>query len=52
MDYHTPFLRAESIDLLSLNPDVIYVDTTFGGGGHSNLILKKLGSKGQLFGFD
>jgi 16S rRNA (cytosine1402-N4)-methyltransferase len=52
MEYHKPVLLAESIDLLSINPDGIYVDTTFGGGGHSNLILKKLGSKGQLFGFD
>ena len=49
MEYHKPVLLNESIDLLSIDPDGIYVDTTFGGGGHSNLILKKLGSKGQLF---
>ena len=52
MEYHKPVLLNESIDLLSINPDGIYVDTTFGGGGHSNLILEKLGPKGQLFGFD
>ena len=52
MEYHKPVLLNESIDLLSINPDGTYVDATFGGGGHSNLILEKLGPKGQLFGFD
>ena len=42
MEYHKPVLLNESIDLLSINPDGTYVDATFGGGGHSNLILEKL----------
>tara|TARA_B100000497_G_C7696631_1_gene426178 strand:- start:11780 stop:12685 length:906 start_codon:yes stop_codon:yes gene_type:complete len=52
MEYHKPVLLQESIDFLSINPNGVYVDATFGGGGHSNLILKKLGPQGQLFGFD
>ena len=52
MSYHNPVLLKESIDLLSINPDGIYIDTTFGGGGHSKSILKQLSPKGRLFGFD
>jgi 16S rRNA (cytosine1402-N4)-methyltransferase len=52
MEYHNPVLLKESIDGLSIQPDGIYVDVTFGGGGHSKEILKRLGKKGKLFGFD
>ncbi len=52
MSYHDPVLLFESIDGLEINPDGIYVDVTFGGGGHSREILKRLGSKGKLFAFD
>ena len=52
MSNHNPVLLKESIDLLSINPDGIYIDTTFGGGGHSKSILKQLSPKGRLFGFD
>ena len=51
-DYHIPVLLHESIDALNIKPDGIYVDCTFGGGGHSREILKKLGSNGKLFVFD
>lgn len=50
--YHTPALAAESLELLSINRDGIYIDLTFGGGGHSRLILEKLGRKGHLYSFD
>lgn len=50
--YHVPVLLAESIGALEINPDGIYVDCTFGGGGHSSEILKRLSSKGRLIGFD
>lgn len=50
--YHTPALLLPSIDGLNINPSGIYVDSTFGGGGHSRAILDKLGSNGRLFGFD
>jgi 16S rRNA (cytosine1402-N4)-methyltransferase len=49
--YHTPVLLTEAIDALYINPDGIYVDATFGGGGHSIEILKKL-KGGKLFAFD
>ncbi|PQL90408.1 16S rRNA (cytosine(1402)-N(4))-methyltransferase RsmH [Apibacter adventoris] len=52
MSYHNSVLLQQSIDHLVLNPKGIYVDCTFGGGGHSNLILKKLESKGRLYAFD
>ena len=52
MEYHQPVLAAEAIDLLNIQPDGIYVDATFGGGGHSGLILQKLNDKGRLIGFD
>jgi 16S rRNA (cytosine1402-N4)-methyltransferase len=51
MEYHQPVLLKESIDGLNIKPDGIYVDATYGGGGHSKEILKKL-SKGKLIGFD
>ncbi len=51
MDYHKPVLLHESIELMALKPGGVYVDLTFGGGGHSREILKLL-EGGQLFGFD
>ena len=50
--YHIPVLLQESIDALDIKPDGIYVDVTFGGGGHSSFILKQLGKAGRLYGFD
>ena len=50
--YHIPVLLKESVDGLAIQPDGIYVDATFGGGGHSKEILRRLGEKGRLFGFD
>lgn len=50
--YHTSVLLHESIDGLVINPNGIYVDATFGGGGHSKEILEQLGEEGKLFGFD
>lgn len=50
--YHVPVLLEESIDGLNIQPNGIYVDVTFGGGGHSREILKRLGEKGRLFSFD
>ncbi|AOW21613.1 16S rRNA (cytosine(1402)-N(4))-methyltransferase RsmH [Urechidicola croceus] len=52
MEYHNPVLLTESIDGLDIKPDGIYVDITFGGGGHSKEILNRLGKDGKLFGFD
>ncbi|MAW21268.1 MAG: 16S rRNA (cytosine(1402)-N(4))-methyltransferase [Flavobacteriales bacterium] len=51
MVYHNPVLLQECIDGLNIKPEGIYVDTTFGGGGHSRLIMSKL-SHGRLFAFD
>ena len=51
MTYHNPVLLKESVDGLSIKPEGIYVDVTFGGGGHSKLILSRLKS-GKLFAFD
>ena len=50
--YHKPVMPLESIDSLKIISDGIYVDLTFGGGGHSKLILEKLGIKGRLIAFD
>lgn len=51
-EYHNPVLLQACIDNLNIKPDGIYVDLTFGGGGHSAHILKYLGEKGKLFAFD
>ncbi|RRO15006.1 16S rRNA (cytosine(1402)-N(4))-methyltransferase RsmH [Flavobacteriaceae bacterium 14752] len=51
-DYHIPVLRDESVEGLNINPNGIYVDATFGGGGHSRAILEQLNSEGKLIGFD
>ena len=50
--YHVPVLLKESVDGLGIQPDGIYVDVTFGGGGHSREILSRLGKKGHLYSFD
>jgi 16S rRNA (cytosine1402-N4)-methyltransferase len=50
--YHEPVLLRESVDGLNINPSGTYVDVTFGGGGHSREILKRLGPEGRLFAFD
>ena len=50
--YHNPVLLQESVNGLSIKENGIYVDATFGGGGHSKEILKRLGPKGKLFAFD
>ena len=50
--YHVPVLLNESIDGLNIHPDGVYVDVTFGGGGHSREILKRLGKNGHLYSFD
>ncbi len=52
MEYHNPVLLKETVDGLAINPDGVYVDVTFGGGGHSREILKRLGDKGKLYAFD
>ena len=52
MSYHNPVLLFESIDGLDIDPNGVYVDVTFGGGGHSREILKHLGEHGKLFAFD
>ena len=51
-NYHTPVLLAESVEGLNIIEDGIYVDATYGGGGHSREILSRLGKKGQLIAFD
>jgi 16S rRNA (cytosine1402-N4)-methyltransferase len=50
--YHDPVLLQESVDALNINPEGTYVDVTFGGGGHSSEILRRLGKKGRLIAFD
>ena len=50
--YHVPVLLQESIDGLGIKPDGVYVDVTFGGGGHSREILSRLGKNGHLYSFD
>lgn len=50
--YHTPVLLQEVVEYLNIKPGGIYVDGTFGGGGHSRAILKRLGAEGKLIAFD
>ncbi|MBO5759797.1 MAG: 16S rRNA (cytosine(1402)-N(4))-methyltransferase, partial [Rikenellaceae bacterium] len=50
--YHVPVMLQESLDLLEINPDGVYVDLTFGGGGHSSYIVQRLSPKGHLYSFD
>ncbi|MBB3123951.1 16S rRNA (cytosine1402-N4)-methyltransferase [Mesoflavibacter sabulilitoris] len=52
MEYHNPVLLKETVDGLAIKEDGIYVDVTFGGGGHSKEILSRLGEKGRLYAFD
>jgi 16S rRNA (cytosine1402-N4)-methyltransferase len=52
MSYHQPVLLNDCLDGLNIKPDGVYVDVTFGGGGHSKAILEKLGANGKLFAFD
>ena len=52
MTYHTPVLFTEVLDGLAIQPDGVYLDCTFGGGGHSKGILEKLSANGKLFAFD
>ncbi|WP_196783718.1 16S rRNA (cytosine(1402)-N(4))-methyltransferase RsmH [Flavobacterium hydrophilum] len=52
MGYHNPVLLHPTVDGLNIKPDGIYVDVTFGGGGHSKEILRRLGPNGKLFAFD
>ena len=52
MTYHTTVLLNEAVEALSLRPSGVYVDATYGGGGHSRLILRGLDAKSQLIGFD
>ncbi|WP_412984090.1 16S rRNA (cytosine(1402)-N(4))-methyltransferase RsmH [Pontimicrobium sp. IMCC45349] len=52
MEYHNPVLLKETVDGLNVKEDGVYVDVTFGGGGHSREILSRLGDKGRLIAFD
>ena len=52
MDYHNPVLLKETVEGLNIKKEGVYVDVTFGGGGHSREILKQLGPKGRLIAFD
>jgi 16S rRNA (cytosine1402-N4)-methyltransferase len=52
MDYHNPVLLRETVDGLNIKEDGVYVDVTFGGGGHSKEILSRLGPNGRLLAFD
>ena len=52
MSYHNPVLLNEAVDGLSIVPNGVYVDVTYGGGGHSAEILKRLGTSGKLYAFD
>lgn len=51
-DYHTPVMLQEAVDGLAVQPKGVYVDVTFGGGGHSRAILQRLGPEGRLLAFD
>ena len=50
--YHRPVMLNEAIQGLNINPNGVYVDVTFGGGGHSRAILQKLSESGRLMAFD
>lgn len=52
MEYHNAVLLKETVDGLNIKPDGVYVDVTFGGGGHSREILSRLGPNGKLYAFD
>jgi 16S rRNA (cytosine1402-N4)-methyltransferase len=52
MEYHNAVLLKETVDGLDIKPDGVYVDVTFGGGGHSKEILSRLGPSGKLYAFD
>ena len=52
MDYHNPVLLNDTVEGLNIKEDGVYVDVTFGGGGHSRKILESLGPKGRLIAFD
>lgn len=52
MEYHNPVLLKQTVDGLNIRPNGIYVDVTFGGGGHSREIMSRLGVQGRLFAFD
>ena len=52
MEYHNPVLLKETVDGLAIKEDGVYLDVTFGGGGHSKEILSRLGEKGRLYAFD
>ena len=52
MPYHIPALLTETVDGLNVKPDGVYMDVTFGGGGHSREIMRRLGKKGKLVSFD
>lgn len=52
MEYHNPVLLKETVDGLNIKEGGVYVDVTFGGGGHSKEILRRLGKTGKLFAFD
>lgn len=52
MEYHNPVLLKETVDGLNIKPDGVYVDVTFGGGGHSKEIMSRLGKNGRLVAFD
>ncbi len=52
MEYHNPVLLKETVNGLAIKEDGVYVDVTFGGGGHSKEILNRLGGKGKLYAFD
>lgn len=51
-EYHIPVMLGECLDALEIKPDGVYVDLTFGGGGHSRAILERLDERGRLFSFD
>lgn len=52
LSYHVPVMLEECIDFLKIDPNGVYVDCTYGGGSHSEAILKKLSKNGKLFAFD